>query len=114
MHTEENPMKILTPLTSAALAAFLALAVADANAAGDSMSGGNDQLSQQQQQDFQRLDADHNGQISQDEAQADPQLAKQFSSVDEDSDNNISKGEFARFEAQSQGDQSPGGQSQDQ
>ena len=78
------------------------------------MSGSSDQLSQQQQQQFQRLDTNNDGQISQDEAQADPQLSKQFSTADSNRDDNISKGEFAQFEAQSGSSQSQGGQSQNQ
>lgn len=110
-------MNTFTPLTSAALATLLALAMSGANAAGDSMSGSSmsggssNQLSQQQQQQFQRLDTNNDGKISQDEAQADPQLSQQFSSADSDSDKNISKGEFAQFEAQSGSGQSQGGQS---
>ena len=108
-------MKTFTPMTSAALATLLALAMSGANAAGDSMSGSSmsgERLTPQQEQDFQTLDANSDGQISQDEAKSDPQLAKQFTRVDNNSDNHISKGEFARFEAQSRDSHAPDGQSQ--
>lgn len=108
-------MNKFTPLTSAALAALLALAMNGASAAGDSgnaMSSGNDQLSKDQQQ-FQKLDTNNDGKISQDEAKADPQLDKQFSSADSNHDNAVDQGEFAQFEAQSQGSQGSG-QSQSQ
>jgi hypothetical protein len=107
-------MNKFTPLTSAALAALLALAMNGASAAGDSgnaMSSGSNQLSKDQQQQFQKLDTNSDGRISQDEAKADPQLEQQFSSADSNHDNAVDQGEFAQFEAQSQGSQ---GQSQSQ
>ena len=49
-------------------------------------------------QDFTWLDADQDGYISMDEAKANPQLTEKFGLVDENMDNKIDEGEFARFE----------------
>ncbi len=45
------------------------------------------------------LDADKDGVISAEEAQANPELAKSFESVDENKDGKIDAAEFAQFEA---------------
>ncbi|HHJ40256.1 MAG: hypothetical protein AXA67_06855 [Methylothermaceae bacteria B42] len=45
------------------------------------------------------LDADKDGVISAEEAQANPDLAKSFESVDENKDGKIDAAEFAQFEA---------------
>jgi len=43
---------------------------------------------------FQALDADHDGKISQDEAQAAPVVARSFTTADKDKDGKISQDEF--------------------
>jgi Ca2+-binding EF-hand superfamily protein len=43
---------------------------------------------------FQALDADHDGKISQDEAQAAPVVARSFTTADKDKDGKISMEEF--------------------
>jgi len=95
-------MKTFTLLTSAALASLLALAVSTANAAGEAMPGsgsGGNPLSPAQQREFEKLDTNHDGKISQEEAQADPELAKKFASLDKNNNGELDQAEFAQFEA---------------
>lgn len=73
----------------ALMAALAALFVGAAVAAGGS-SG---------KADMAELDANGDGVISAEEAQAHPTLAERFESLDENSDQTLDQGEFARFEA---------------
>ena len=101
-------MKTSTLLTSAALASLLALTVSAANAAGEAMpspSSGGNQLTPAQQQEFEKLDTNHDGKISQEEAQANPELAKQFASLDKNNNGELDQAEFAQFEAQQENGQ---------
>ncbi len=47
---------------------------------------------------YQELDADKDGVISAEEAQADPELAGKFKELDKNQDNRLDAAEFARFE----------------
>lgn len=47
---------------------------------------------------FQDLDTNHDGYISPQEAKSDPQLSKQFSQADKNSDDRIDQSEFSAFE----------------
>ncbi len=49
---------------------------------------------------METLDANGDGQISQEEAQAHPELAKQFDSLDQDGSGSLERAEFARFETE--------------
>lgn len=55
--------------------------------------------------DFNKLDQNKDGRISQKEAAADPLLAAHFKGIDSNSDGQIEKGEFARFETMEHGKQ---------
>lgn len=68
---------------------------------------------------FAQLDANGDGMISQDEAQANPQLSQQFQSIDQNQDGQLDQSEFAQFESGASGgggmspgmEQPPAGQS---
>ncbi|MGB1582116.1 MAG: hypothetical protein ACPHER_11510 [Nevskiales bacterium] len=47
---------------------------------------------------YDTLDRNNDGKVSKSEAQADPNLRNQWDKLDIDRDNNLSEGEFARFE----------------
>jgi len=47
---------------------------------------------------YEALDADKDGVISAEEAQADPELAGKFKDLDKNQDNRLDAAEFARFE----------------
>ena len=52
---------------------------------------------QQSNAQFSKLDADKNNSISKQEASKDPGLAKSFSEIDEDHNNQLSAEEFSRY-----------------
>ena len=62
------------------------------------MSGGKD-LTTEEQHTFSKLDTNHDGKISQDEAKKNRDLTAKFNSVDSNHDSAVDEGEFARFEA---------------
>jgi hypothetical protein len=66
-----------------------------------------------EQSSFNTLDANHDGTISKEEAQADASLAKSWDKADANSDGKIEESEFARFEEEHQSGQS-GGMMQEQ
>lgn len=66
------------------------------------------------QLDFNKLDRDHDGRISQKEAAAVPTLVDRFQRLDNNADGKLEKGEFSRFEAMEQGKQMKQMQQQDE
>ncbi|HSH29693.1 MAG TPA: hypothetical protein VK971_07285 [Thiohalobacter sp.] len=51
---------------------------------------------------FKMLDADQDGYISAEEAQANPALSSQWQSVDQDGNNQVDQSEFSAFEMEPQ------------
>jgi Ca2+-binding EF-hand superfamily protein len=96
--------------TTMALATGLMLAITSgAWAAGPMDSSGMSNsspngamLTPAEQKAFSRLDTNHDGKISRNEAKNDPTLAAKFSNVDKDGNKAVDEGEFAQFEAQDQ------------
>ncbi|MGC1951507.1 MAG: EF-hand domain-containing protein [Gammaproteobacteria bacterium] len=96
-----------TPWLKSALGALVVvpgLAIA-AGMSGQSSEYSTEQSYQQSGQQgaaFQTLDQDRDGTISQQEAQAHPQLYERWSEVDTDQDGQINRSEFSQFEEQGQ------------
>ncbi|EAR23399.1 EF-hand domain-containing protein [Nitrococcus mobilis] len=82
-------------MTAAMIAAFSgALAVGTAASAG----GMGSSHSGEQGTSFNKLDADQDGRISQQEAAANPALAERFKRLDQNGNEQLDQGEFAQFE----------------
>jgi len=91
--------KTFAPLTAAALASVLTLAVTGGSwAAGMDDMSGDKTMSKQEMSKFSQLDTNKDGKISQEEAKHNADLAGKFDSVDDNHDKTIDEGEFARFE----------------
>ncbi len=67
---------------------------ATASVAADSMDSSTTKYDKQ----FNKLDKNHDGKISKDEAKANKTLKKDWSTADADSDGTINKSEFSAFE----------------
>ena len=95
--------KNFAPMTAAALAAVLTLAVSGLGWAEgmdkgmDDMSGGKT-LSKAEREAFSQLDTNKDGKISQEEAKKNANLAEKFDRADSNKDKVLDAGEFARFE----------------
>jgi|GEM_PF-3579937 len=87
-------LNVFTTITGLVLGGIAMTAVA-----GSGMDSSN--LTKEQQQLLTKLDANHDGVISQEEAKANPALAARFSEIDANSDGRIEQAEFARFEVSS-------------
>lgn len=83
--------KFVTNLLVAALTGVAFAAVAGG-------SGKSGELTMQHKELMNKLDANQDGVISQSEASANPELAKQFRELDRDANQKLEKAEFARFE----------------
>lgn len=101
--------KNYAPTAAAALAAALTLAVSGvgwAEGMEKGMQGTSEgkSMSQEQRTAFSELDTNKDGQISQDEAKKNPDLAKKFDNADSNHDKAVDVGEFARFEMETEKD----------
>lgn len=96
-------LNVFTTITGIILGGIAMTAVA-----GSGMTSSS--LTKEQQQLLTKLDTNHDGVISQEEAKANPDLAARFSEIDANSDGRIESAEFARFEVSS--DNSGSGQDQ--
>ncbi|WP_435106542.1 hypothetical protein [Arhodomonas sp. AD133] len=66
-------------------------------------------------QEFAKLDQDQDGKVSESEAAAKPEVAKEFDVLDANSDGNLERAEFARFETmEPSAEQQPSQQQQTQ
>ena len=98
-----NSTLSITAATSLACGLLL-LALGSAWGAGMMKDSKNNQekLTPAEQAAFSRLDSNGDGKISQSEASKNPLLAKKFTTVDRDANQQLDEGEFARFEMESQ------------
>lgn len=77
----------------------------DNNMLGHEKTGSGTGYGNATKMDFSKLDRNGDGQISQQEAAANPTLAQQFKRLDNNGDGALEKSEFSRFETMEHGTQ---------